>query len=223
MSLDLLAGLVILATVAGLDLVSVLQGMVSRPLVVATAAGLIVGDVEAGLRVGAVLELFALDVIPVGAARYPDFGAATVSAVMVAAGSPWAVTLGAAVGLGLLFAIAGGTTIPPTRRLNARSIRARAAALGEGDARAVERVHWRCLGHDLVRSLGLGIAAVAGGWVAAGPVGRIDPETGRWLSAVALAGGVWAVTHGAVVVGRTGPRWRWGLVGVVAGLMLIVP
>lgn len=217
------AGLVILGTAAGLDLASVLQGMVSRPLVVATGAGLILGDPEAGLRVGAVLELFALDVIPVGAARYPDFGAATVSAVIVAAGSSWPVSLGAAVGLGLLLAIAGGTTIPITRRLNARSIRARAAALSDGDPRTVERVHLRCLAHDLVRSLALAIVAVAAGWLAAGPIGRLDPDTGRWLSAVALGGGVWAVVHGAVVVGRTGARWRWGLVGLVVGLMLIVP
>ena len=52
------------------------------------------GDVEAGLRVGVLLELFALDVLPVGAVRYPDYGPATVAAVALAAGAPWQFALG---------------------------------------------------------------------------------------------------------------------------------
>jgi mannose/fructose/N-acetylgalactosamine-specific phosphotransferase system component IIC len=52
--------------VAGLDLVSVLQAMVSRPLVSGTVAGAIVGDPVAGVLVGMVLELYALEVLAVG-------------------------------------------------------------------------------------------------------------------------------------------------------------
>nr|MBA2626511.1 PTS sugar transporter subunit IIC [Gemmatimonadales bacterium] len=62
------------ATICGVDLVSMPQVMLSRPLVAASVAGWIVGDLEAGLRVGALLEMFALDVLPVGAVRYPDYG-----------------------------------------------------------------------------------------------------------------------------------------------------
>jgi len=75
-------------TLVALDLVSVPQAMLSRPLVAGTVAGWIVGDVEAGLRVGIVLELFALDVLPIGAVRYPDYGPATVVGVALAAGAP---------------------------------------------------------------------------------------------------------------------------------------
>jgi len=48
--------------VVGLDLVSVPQAMLSRPLVAGTVAGWLAGDLEAGLAVGVLLELFALDV-----------------------------------------------------------------------------------------------------------------------------------------------------------------
>ena len=68
------------ATLVGLDLASVLQGLFNRPLVAGAVAGAIIGDPEAGLRIGAALELFALDVLPIGASRYPDYGAATVAA-----------------------------------------------------------------------------------------------------------------------------------------------
>ncbi len=77
---SVLLGMVLLwvwGTVAGLDLVSVPQFMVARPFIVAVVAGAIVGDPLAGARIGIVLELFALDVLPIGAARYPDYGAAT--------------------------------------------------------------------------------------------------------------------------------------------------
>jgi mannose/fructose/N-acetylgalactosamine-specific phosphotransferase system component IIC len=222
-SVAALVGLVLVGMVAGLDLVSVLQGLLSRPLVVATAAGVLLGDVQSGLRIGAVLELFALDVIPVGASRYPDFGAATVGAVIAAGGTSWTSALGAAVGFGLVFAVGAGATIPVIRRLNARTIRALGQGLVEGDPRVVEAVHLRCLGHDVVRSLGLSVVAVSAGWILAGPVARLDPGTGWWLTALALGGGVWAVTHGATVAGRTGARWRWGMVGLIVGLMLVVP
>ncbi|MGH7585315.1 MAG: PTS sugar transporter subunit IIC, partial [Gemmatimonadales bacterium] len=69
------------ATVAGLDLVSVPQGLLSRPIVVGAVSGWILGDPAAGFRVGVLLELFDLDVLPVGAARYPDYAAATAGAV----------------------------------------------------------------------------------------------------------------------------------------------
>ena len=100
------------ATIAGLDLVSVLQVLLSRPLVAGSVAGWLLGDVDSGLRIGAALELFALDVVPVGSSRYPDFGAATVGAALYGAGTDWTATLGASVGIGIMLAILGGATLP---------------------------------------------------------------------------------------------------------------
>lgn len=219
MSPGLLALLVGLAVVAGLDLASLLQGLLSRPLVVGAGSGLLLGDVETGLRVGAVLELFALDVVPVGASRYPDFGAATVAGVVYAAGGAWVETLGAAVGLGLVLAIAGGTTLPLTRRWNARALERRAEALAAGDPAAVRRVHLAGLGHDALRSLVLGLVGVGLGLAFRAGALRPDPELGWWLTLAALGGGVWAAAHGATVAARAGGRSRWALAGLGLGLI----
>ena len=82
--------LIVWGMVVALDLVSVPQGLLSRPLVAGTVAGWIAGDLEAGLRMGVLFECFALDVLPIGAVRYPDYGPATVVAAasgMYCAGS----------------------------------------------------------------------------------------------------------------------------------------
>src|SRR5436190_22026251 len=81
--------LLLWGTLVGLDLVSVPQAMISRPLVAGTVAGWLAGDVQAGLRIGVLFELFALDVLPVGAVRYPDYGPATIAAVALGIGAPW--------------------------------------------------------------------------------------------------------------------------------------
>jgi mannose/fructose/N-acetylgalactosamine-specific phosphotransferase system component IIC len=212
----------LLATAAGADLVTVVQSLISRPLVAGVAAGWLLGDVATGLRVGALLELFALDVVPVGSSRYPDFGAATVAAVWYAAGSDWTVTLGAATALGLALAQAAGATLPMTRRLNARAVRSHAAGLSEGDPAAVTAVHLRCLAHDLLRSAITAAVAVAVAAVARGGLGHPDPTLGERLNLVLLGGAAWAVAHGAMASARSGPRWRWALAGLAAGTAMVL-
>ena len=73
-------GVVLLGGIAGVDATSVAQTMISRPFIVATLTGLLVGRPEEGLILGAILELFALVILPVGAARYPEAGTAAVAA-----------------------------------------------------------------------------------------------------------------------------------------------
>ena len=220
LSLATLGWLWLWATVAGLDLVSLLQTLISRPLIAGPVAGWLIGDPETGLRVGAVLELFALDVVPVGSSKYPDFGAAAIGAVAFAAGTDWTMTLGAAVGLGVALATIGGTTLPMVRRLTARVIRANTDALAAGDPAAVRRVHLTGLAHDLARS-----ALVGGFALAIALVGRrfsLWPGTqlGGLLTKVALAGAAWAATHGAAASARTGIRWRWAATGLAAGTLM---
>lgn len=212
-------GLILLAVLAGLDLVSLLQGLLSRPLVVGAGSGLLLGDVETGLRVGAVLELFALDVVPVGAARYPDFGAAAVAAVMYASGTAWPASLGTAAGFGLLLSMAAGSTIPLARRWNARAVERRAIALAQGDAAVVNRLQLTCLGHDLARSVALAVLALGLALALRAAGIRPDVELGRWLTAVVVGGGVWAAVHGAVVSARTGGRARWAATGFGLGVL----
>jgi mannose/fructose/N-acetylgalactosamine-specific phosphotransferase system component IIC len=68
----------LLGALLGLDVVSFPQAMVSRPIVAATLAGAFIGHPPAGLLIGVVLELIALDTLPFGASRYPEWGSAGV-------------------------------------------------------------------------------------------------------------------------------------------------
>ena len=65
----------------GLDLTTAPQIGLSRPIVAGAVAGLLVGDVQSGVVLGAVLELFALDFLPVGASKYPDYGIGAIAGV----------------------------------------------------------------------------------------------------------------------------------------------
>ena len=68
----------LLGALLGLDVVSFPQAMISRPIVAATAAGAFIGNPPAGLLIGVVLEMIALDTLPFGASRYPEWGSAGV-------------------------------------------------------------------------------------------------------------------------------------------------
>ena len=71
-----------------LDRTAAFQVMLHRPLVVASVVGAIFGDLAAGAQVGAVLELFYLVRLPVGASIPPDdTGAAVFGGAAAAAAS----------------------------------------------------------------------------------------------------------------------------------------
>jgi mannose/fructose/N-acetylgalactosamine-specific phosphotransferase system component IIC len=85
MSLFLTALLV--ALVAGIlewDIYGWGQTMISRPIVAGPIMGLILGDLQTGLFIGATIEMMYLGVIPVGAAIPPDPTTATTIATSVA-------------------------------------------------------------------------------------------------------------------------------------------
>lgn len=203
-------------TVVGVDLVSFPQAMLSRPLVAAAVAGVIIGDVQAGLRVGLVLELFALDVLPVGASRYPDFGPGAVAAAAFAAGRPWVEALGFAVLLGLAMALVGGRSMILLRLVNGRRVRQADAALAAGDARIIGRLQVAGFLSDAVRSvlltlLGL-LATSPTAWLAAAV-----PSAARSLTLVAISGGLVAAFAGLVRrAGRGRPQF-WITVGLLVG------
>lgn len=210
-------------TLTGLDLVSVPQAMLSRPFVAATIAGALLGDFDAGLRVGAVLELFALDVLPVGAVRYPDYGPAAVGAAAISAGAPWELSLGVAVGIGILLATFGGWSLLALRRLNAVAVQRHTAALRSGEPRAIRRLHYAALARDAARSLVLSALALgAAGLVVRGV--RLDRETAVALTIAAVGAGAASALGGALRGAGAGSRRRWltvgGAVGTVIGVLV---
>lgn len=55
-----------------------------RPLIVSTLVGLVLGDLEKGLMVGASLELMSLGIVNIGAAAPPDMNMASIIATSFA-------------------------------------------------------------------------------------------------------------------------------------------
>lgn len=217
-----LVGLLIWGTAVGLDLVTGPQIMIARPLVAGTVAGWLLGDAATGLLVGVLFELFQYDVLPVGAARYPEYGPATVAAVAAAhgVGGPAAVALGALVGLAT--AVAGGASLGALRRLNTAALRAAAPRLESGDPRVLAGLHAAGVGRDAARAaavtgLGLGLAGLARATLGDLTVGPALPLAAAAAGGIALAA---AVSGTLRLVGR-GSDVRWLAGGVVAGTLLV--
>jgi len=216
-----LAVLAVLAwgTIAGLDLVSVPQGLLSRPIVAATVAGTLMGHVTAGLLAGMVLELYALDVLPIGASRYPDYSVAAVAGGVAASLVPLPVAVGVAGLIGLPMAALGGWTLQKLRRRNAISIQRRLERVAAGDGRAIWELQRNGIGRDALRSFALALVGVALALAAAQLHWSLILRA-QWLSWAVLAGGIAAALGGALRSAGQGARRRWLAVGVGVGLIL---
>lgn len=203
------------------DLVSAPQGLLSRPVVAASVAGLLAGNPAAGLLVGVALELYALDVLPIGAARYPDYGAAAATAAAAAALVPQAPALALAGLLGLPLAVLGGWTLHLHRRRAAHSIHRRLERVTAGEARAI----WELQRNGLVRDAGRGAVLGAVGLAAIAVVLRVpwaDFPRMSLVGGATIAGGLAAALGGALRSGGSGARRRWLAVGLATGLLLVL-
>jgi PTS system mannose-specific IIC component len=221
LSLQVVLLLLLWGTLVGLDLVSVPQAMISRPLVAGTVAGWLAGDVHTGLRLGVLFELFALDVLPVGAVRYPDYGPATVAAVALGTGSIWQLGLGVSVALGLVLALLGGWTLQLVRRSNARAIQRRAAALAAGESSAIRRLQYGGLLRDAARGFLLTVLGVV---LAIGIKEhvRLTEQTYLALTLVAVGSALAAAANGAFRTSGRSTRFKWLAAGVGAGILVAV-
>jgi PTS system mannose-specific IIC component len=221
LSLQVVILLLLWGTLVGLDLVSVPQAMISRPLVAGTVAGWLAGDVHTGLRLGVLFELFALDVLPVGAVRYPDYGPATVAAVALGTGSIWQLGLGVSVALGLVLALLGGWTLQLVRRSNARAIQRRAAALAAGESSAIRRLQYGGLLRDAARGFLLTVLGVV---LAIGIKEhvRLTEQTYLALTLVAVGSALAAAANGAFRTSGRSTRFKWLAAGVGAGILMAV-
>lgn len=209
-------------TIVAVDLVSMPQALLARPLVAATVAGAIAGDMGAGLAVGMLLELFALDVLPVGATRYPDYGPGTVGAVLVVAHQAAPVLwMGAAVGLALVVALSGAASMQWLRHRIARDVQAHAAQLAAGDGAAIRMLHLTSIGRDAVRGLTLTVVALLLALLLRS-MEPLDVVTGTLLTVVVAGAGLAAAIRGAARSAGRGARFRWLAAGASAGVLLSV-
>jgi len=155
----------LLAGIIGLDVVSFPQAMLSRPIVGATLGGALAGSPEAGLVCGTALECLALESLPVGASRYPEWGSSSVVAGTVATvgttegGLPAAGAFAVAVVVGVLFAWIGGWTMVKHRQLIARFARPRLDQLAAGSRNTVVGLQVFGMTADLARGASLGAVA----------------------------------------------------------------
>jgi len=143
----------LLGALLGLDVVSFPQAMVSRPIVAATLAGAFIGHAPAGLLIGVVLELIALDTLPFGASRYPEWGSAGVvgGALFAAqpAGMPGA--LPASMLAALLTASISGWSMVMLRRIIATRLESTRDLIEAGSRDALLGLHLSGMTMDLLR------------------------------------------------------------------------
>ncbi len=224
MNLAGLLAVALLGGVTGLDTVSFPQAMISRPIVAATLGGLLVGAPAQGLLVGAVLELIALETLPVGASRYPEWGtASTVAGAIYGAAPPETVgALMAAVFGALIVAWLGGWTMVKLRQRNATIARRHQTALDAGSRGAVLGVQLSGLAADFARGALLAAAAYA----ALVPAEAILVR--RWTISERLTRAILVATAAAVAVGAMwklfhATAWaRWVFLGGIAlGLLMV--
>ena len=222
MELTAIGGLLLWGTLVGLDLASVAQVMIARPLVAGVVAGAILGDVHAGLTVGVILELFALEILPFGASKYPDYGLGAVAAAATATGAPGLFGPGIGVAVGLVIAYSGELAVQLVRRRNSLDVRKNAAALDAGDVRMIYLIHFRGIARDAVRAFAL----TGLGLLLAGAVRVVQPVTVRSavvLSAVAIGVGLGTALVGGARMARGGRSgWAWLATGLAAGAAWVV-
>lgn len=143
----------LLGGLLGLDVVSFPQAMIARPIVSSTVAGAFIGHSGAGLLIGVVLELIALDTLPFGASRYPEWGSAGVVGGALFSAQPPGMpgALPASVLAALLTASISGSSMVVLRRMIARRLERSRDRIEEGSRGALLSLHLSGMTLDLLR------------------------------------------------------------------------
>jgi PTS system mannose-specific IIC component len=215
--------LAVLGAVMGLDVVSFPQAMISRPIVAATAAGALIGEADRGLVMGVALEFFALESLPFGASRYPEWGSAAVVGGALFAMSPddAPAAMTVAVLAALITASIGGNSMVWMRKFLARVARSRQEALAEGSGRAVVGLQLAGMTADLLRGFVLTLGALA----CFSPLRTLVlatfsfPGTLSRAVVVSVASAVGLAAVWKVVRMTAGARW-WLLGGLAIGFVI---
>lgn len=206
-----LLSLTLLGAVLGLDAVSFPQAMLSRPIVAATLGGAVTGDMFSGLLAGATLELVALETLPVGASRYPEWGSASVvgGALIGAYGETSPGSLSMTLFAAIATAWIGGWTMVQLRGTNAAMARRLRPAINAGNPHAVVGLQFAGLLADFIRGAVLTLAALIvfdplmhaalGVW---GASPRYSRAVSVGVAAAVASGAVWKLFRGAA-----GARW----------------
>lgn len=196
--------LALLGALLGLDVVSFPQAMISRPIVASTLAGAFIGEPERGLLIGVVLELIALDTLPFGASRYPEWGSAGVVGGALYAAQPAGMygALPAAMLAALLTASVSGWSMVVLRRSIGDKLTRSRDRIEDGSRGALMSLHLTGMSLDLLRAAAVTLA----GMLVFSPLVRAivviwgsPPAVSRAVVVVAAAivagGALWKVFH----------------------------
>jgi mannose/fructose/N-acetylgalactosamine-specific phosphotransferase system component IIC len=216
--------LALLGAVLGMDTVTFPQAMLSRPLVAATLGGTLAGSPASGLLIGAALELIALETLPFGASRYPEWGSASAvgGALFASSPEPPAGAMSLAVIAAVATAWVGGWSMVKVRQVNARMAHKSQAGLDAGARGTVIGLQLKGVTADLARGFVLTLIATA----VFAPLTRaslglwtLDARLSRGIAvaiAASVAGAaVWKLFHGSVPA-----RWAF-LGGIAAGFTIM--
>lgn len=110
-------------------------GVISRPIIVGTLTGLVLGDPVQGLIVGAAMELIFIGSFPVGAAVSPDYTSAT--AIGAALGILSGGGVGVATALALPVALLGGFIFIGVKILNSFGAEIMKKEIRDGNEKAL--------------------------------------------------------------------------------------
>lgn len=219
-------GAALVAVAAGLDRTAAMQIMLSRPLVAAPLAGLLLGAPQSGLLVGSMVELLWLGRLPVGAAIPPDDTQVAVGATTLS------VLMGEALGLrGIGFVLLCVLVALPigkvgqvfdrlVRHWNDRLVPAAEEALAEGRLERIEALHLNGLWHFALAALATYGTILGGGSLV---LWLLAPALGNWFN---LAAGSLQVTLPligvAVILGTINVNRSWTLFGASFGSALLL-
>ena len=140
MTLTTALWLVIVSAIIGMDAAAE-EWQMHRPIIAATLVGVVLGDVQQGVMVGAALEMVALGWMTIGAAVPPDPGlASAVAVIMVIIGKQ---NIGTAIGLAIPVAVAGQILLLVQRTTTDVAIMHWAEEqVGKGNAKAITIAHF---------------------------------------------------------------------------------
>jgi mannose/fructose/N-acetylgalactosamine-specific phosphotransferase system component IIC len=215
----------LLGALLGLDVVSFPQAMISRPIVAATFAGAFIGNPPAGLLIGVVLEMIALDTLPFGASRYPEWGSAGVVGGSLYAAQPSGMpgALPATLLAALLTASISGWSMVVLRRLIASHLERSRDRLEDGSREALLSLHLSGMSLDLLRG---GLVTVVAMVIFAPLVKAIVAVWGSEsaashavvvvIAAVVAGGALWKIFHSVRRV------WWFFLAGALIWASLLV-
>ena len=218
--------LTLLGALLGLDAVSFPQAMISRPIVAATLGGALVGEVGKGLLIGVILELFALETLPFGASRYPEWGSASVVGGALYGMQPEvsAGALAVSTFAALFTAFIGGWSMVQHRKVIAHWAGNLREQIAAGSTDAIMTLQLRGLTSDIVRGALMTFVAL----LVFVPLTKIVLVTGTFNTVqarnlvVAAAGAVGAGAVWKVVHTTNGAPWYFFGGLIVGGTLLFV-